>query len=78
MEEFLDNSTELSPKSLKSYKSNLMIWFNWVRENLDNKKHIDIKSREYLRYQNWLVKLEHSSSDISNKRSAISTLNNYI
>ncbi|MFA6832586.1 MAG: site-specific integrase [Bacteroidaceae bacterium] len=78
MEEFLDNSTELSPQSLKAYRSNLMIWFNWIRENLENKRQIDIKSREYLRYQNWLVRLEHSSSDIHNKRSAISTLNNYI
>lgn len=77
-DEFIDNSTELSDKSLKAYKSNLAIWFNWVRENLDNKKQIDIKPREYLKFQNWLLNKGHSSSDISNKRSAISSLNNYI
>lgn len=78
VKDFIDNSTELSDKSLKSYSSNLRIWLNWIRENLDNKKIVDIKPREYLRYQNWLLGKGHSSSDISNKRSAISSLNNYI
>jgi integrase len=77
-DEYISNSTELSDKSLKSYTSNLAIWFNWVRLHLDNKKQVDIKPREYLKYQNWLLSIGHSSSDISNKRSAISSLNNYI
>lgn len=77
-DEFIANSTELSPQSLKAYKSNLAIWFNWVRENLNNKKQTDIRSIEYLRYQNWLVNRGASSSDVANKRSAISSLNNYI
>jgi len=78
MQDFLDNSTELSPQTLTAYHSNLMIWFNWVRENLDNIKEIDIKSRDYLKFQNWLFRLDHSTSDVHNKRSAISSLNNYI
>lgn len=77
-DEFISNSTELSPQSLKSYNSNLAIWFNWVRENLNNKKQTDIRSIEYLRYQNWLVNRGSSSSDVANKRAAISSLNNYI
>lgn len=77
-DEFIENSTELSPKSLDSYKSSLTIWFNWVRKNCANKKQIEIKSRDYLKYQNWLVNLDHSSADISNKRSAISSLNSYL
>lgn len=77
-DEFLENSTELSPKTLLAYKSNLGIWFNWVREHCENKRQIDIKSRDYLKFQNWLVNLDHSSSDIHNKRSAISSLNGYI
>lgn len=76
--DFLENSTELSDKTLGAYRSNLKIWFNWVRENLNNKPQFEIKPREYLRFQNWLVNLNHSYSDISNKRSAISSLNNYI
>lgn len=78
MEDYLTNSTELADKSIKSYKSNLTIWLNWVRNNLDNKLQTDIKPREYLRFQNWLLGLGHSSSDIAAKRSAISSLNNYI
>lgn len=77
-DEFIENSIELSPKSLDSYRSNLQIWFNWIRKNCDNKKQIEIKSRDYLKFQNWLVNLGHSSADISNKRSAISSLNNYL
>lgn len=77
-DEFLENSTELSPKSLDSYRSNLQIWFNWVRKNCGNKPQTEIKSRDYLKFQNWLVNLGHSSSDISNKRSAISSFNNYL
>lgn len=78
VEDFLSNSTELSERTLIAYRSNLKIWLNWVKNNLNNKLHTDIKPREYLRYQNWLLGLGHSSSDITNKRAAISSLNNYI
>lgn len=78
LDEFLMNSPQLSDKTKGVYRSNLMIWFNWVRENLKNKAQHEIKSLEYMRYQNWLISMGHSSSDIANKRAAISTLNNYI
>lgn len=78
VEDFLANSTELSDRTLVSYKSNLRIWLNWVKNNLNNKLHVEVKPREYLRYQNWLLSLGHSSSDIANKRAAISSFNNYI
>lgn len=78
MEEFLMNSPQLSDKTKIAYRSNLMIWFNWVREFLKNKPQYEIKSIEFMKYQNWLISLGHSSSDISNKRAAVSTLNNYI
>ncbi|MBE5927597.1 MAG: hypothetical protein E7270_11640 [Lachnospiraceae bacterium] len=78
VDEFLNNSFHLSPQSKKAYKSNLMIWFNWVRKNLNNKPQYEIKPLEYLRYQSWLLSIGHSSSDISNKRAAISSLCNYM
>lgn len=78
VEEFLMNSPQLSEKTKIAYRSNLMIWFNWVRQYLSNKPQYQIKSIEFMRYQNWLISLDHSSSDISNKRAAVSTLNNYI
>lgn len=78
VEEFLANSTELSQKSLDSYRSNLRIWVRWLSQNCANKRQVEVKSRDYLRFQNWLVGLNHSSADISNKRSAISSLNNFL
>ena len=78
MEEYLTNSTQLSLDTIKSYRSNLMIWFNYVRTNLKNKPQTEIKSRDYLFFQNWLINMNHSSSDIKNKRAAVSSLNNYI
>lgn len=77
-DDYFANNVELSERTFSSYKSNLKIWFRWVYENLNNKKQIEIKGLEYKRFQNWLVTLGHSSSDIANKRSAISSLNNYI
>lgn len=78
LKDFLDNSAELSPKTLVAYKSNLRIWFVWVRDNLNNKKQIEIKPLEFKRFQNWLINRGCSSADITNKRAAISSLNNYI
>lgn len=78
VDEFLLNSPQLSDQTKKSYRSNLMIWFNWVRQFLNNKAQYEIRSIEYMKYQNWLISMDHSSSDIANKRAAVSTLNNYI
>lgn len=78
VDEFLLNSPQLSDKTKGVYRSNLMIWFNWARLNLHNKAQYEIKSIEYMKFQNWLINMGHSSSDISNKRAAVSTLNNYI
>lgn len=77
-DDYFANNIELSDKSIKAYKSSLKIWFRWVMENLNNKPHTEIRGLDFKRYQNWLISLGHSSSDISNKRAAISSLNNYI
>ena len=77
-DDFLTNSSELSPKTLKNYESNLRIWFIWVKDNLHNKSQLEIKPIEFKRFQNWMVRRGCSSSDISIKRAAISSLNNYI
>lgn len=78
VDEFLTNSFHLSPKSKNAYRSNLMIWFNWVRKNLHNKPQYEIKPLEYLKFQSWLLSMGHSSSDVNTKRAAISSLCNYI
>lgn len=78
LDDFLINSTELSPKTKKAYESNIKIWFVWVMKNLNNKKQIDIKPLEYKKFQNWMVNRGCSSSDVNNKRAAISSLNGYL
>lgn len=77
-EEFLRESTQLSPQTLKQYNSALRIYFNWIRENANNKPFYQIKARDYLMYQNFLVRNNMSSSGIKFKRSAVSSLNNYV
>ena len=77
-DDYFANNIELAPKTTKAYKSNLKIWFRWVKDNLGNKPQTEIRGLDFKRFQNWLIGLEHSSSDISNKRAAVSSLNNYI
>ena len=77
-EEFLLESTNLSPKTLRQYLSALMIFFFWVYENCDDKSLLEIKSRDFLKYQNFLVRRGMSSSGVRLKRAAISSLNGYI
>mgnify|MGYP002511802635 FL=1 len=78
LEDFLTNSTELSPRTRKAYESNLKIWFVWVKDNLGNKTQLEIKPLEYKKFQNWMVNRGCSSADVNNKRAAISSLNGYI
>lgn len=78
LNEFIDVNVELSPKTLAAYYSNLRIWFVWVKDNLENKEQIKLRPLDYKKFQNWLMKRGTSSSDINNKRSAISSLNNFL
>lgn len=78
LQDFLDNSTELSPKTKKTYESNLKIWFIWVKNYLNNKSQLEIKPLDFKKFQNWLINRDCSSSDINNKRAAVSSLNSYI
>jgi len=77
-EEFILESTQLSNQTLTQYESGLRIFFNWVRENLDNIPLTEIKGRDYLKYQNWLTRRGVSASGVKFKRAAVSSLNGYI
>ena len=78
VQEFLKQSTQLSDQTLRQYESALRIYFYWIKENASDKGYYEIKSRDFLFYQNHLVDLGLSSSAIRLKRSAVSSLNNYI
>ena len=77
-EEFLNESVHLSQKTLTQYTSAVRIFFWWVYKNLEDKKLIDIKSKDYLKYQNWLQRRGMSESGIRFKRSVISSLSEYV
>ncbi|MEM4995021.1 tyrosine-type recombinase/integrase [Priestia sp. SB1] len=75
--EFLEQG-HLSPHTLRQYQSGLKIFFRWVKENCMNKPITDLKPRDALRYQNFLIGRDLSSSAIKFKRSAVSSLCGYI
>jgi integrase len=77
-EEFLKQMVQLSPQTLKQYTSGLHIFFRYVKENLNDKHFTEIKPRDFMMYQNWLVGLGQSSAAIRLKRSSISSFNQYI
>lgn len=78
VEDYLDNQTHLSDKTLKQYTSGLRLYFYWVKENLDNKNCTEIKKKEYLKYQNSLARRGLSESAIRFKKSSVSAFNKYI
>ena len=78
VEEYLENKVELSTKSQIGYLSGLKIFFWWVYENLEDKKCIDIKKKEFVKYLNWLTKRGLSDSAIKFKKSVVSAFCNYI
>jgi len=76
--EFLKQSTTLSKETLRQYTSALRIFYYWVATECDNKPFTEIKPRDYLLYQNFLIEQGLSSSAVRLKRSAISSLNGYV
>lgn len=78
VDEFLNNSPNLSEQSKKVYRSNLIIWFNWVRENAGNKPQLELTPVDYMCFQAWVISMGHGLPDVRNKRAAISSLCNYI
>ena len=77
LEEFLLESTQLSPKSLKQYTSSLRIFMKWLMDTLNNKKFYTLKKKDFLRYQNFLIRHGLSSSGIKLKRASVSSMCNY-
>ena len=68
----------LSDKTLKQYTSALKIFVRYVRDEFDNKPIHKLKARHALDYQNYLMELQLSSNAVKFKRSAVSSLCNYI
>ncbi|MBZ9622830.1 tyrosine-type recombinase/integrase [Clostridium sp. FP2] len=78
IEEFIDNSDELSPQTKPQYRSSLRIWINYIREFCKNKPLYEVESIDYKKFQSWLYNNGLGESAIRFKRASVSTLNNYI
>ncbi|NFT08267.1 hypothetical protein FDF26_14600 [Clostridium botulinum] len=78
VEEYLNELVDLSPKTLIQYTSALKIYFRFINEQCKNVSFYEIKSRDYLKYQNMLSRIGMSSSGISFKRSAVSAFNEWV
>lgn len=77
IEEFLSQQ-HLSPATLKQYTSALRIFAKWVHDFRRNKDITDLKARDALQYQNWLISQGLSPNAIKFKRSAVSSLCGFI
>ena len=78
VEEYLENQVALSPKTRKGYESGLHIFFYWVKKHLQDKKCVDIKKKDFIRYLNWLTNRGLSDSAIKFKKSTVSSFCNYV
>ena len=81
MEDFLDylQSIDRSKETIKSYRSDLLIFFTIVLDKLNNKSFIDITKREFARLQSYFINdLGWSSCRVRRVKSTISSMSNFI
>jgi len=78
VEEFLENSAHLSKQSIKQYESALRIFLKFIKDKLNDKPIFDISKREFLKYMTMLQNRGLSSGGLKLKKSAVSSLVNYI
>jgi integrase/recombinase XerD len=71
-------SIDRSPKTIKNYRSDLVIIFNWFKNQAENKEFYGITKKDVSRFQNWCIQQGMSSSRIRRLRSSMSSLSNYI
>jgi integrase len=80
MEDFLSylESTDHAETSLKVYRNNLTIFFIYLMKHCKNKDFVDIKKRDILSFQSYMVKNNLSSARIKNIKSTLSSCSNFI
>lgn len=68
-----------SESTIKNYKADLLIFFCWCMENINNKYFVDLTKREISRFQNHALNTwGWSSSRIRTVKAAMSSLSNFI
>lgn len=81
MEDYLTylESVQRSPKTIKSYKNDLEIFFTYDLQHLDNKFFVNVTKRDIVSYQNWLMnENKNSPARIRRLKSTLSSLGNFI
>lgn len=71
-------TVDLSKETIKVYRSNLRIFFVWYHKNCRGKSFIDVKKRDLMAFQNYLVTNGLSPSRVRILRSSISSISNFI
>lgn len=78
VQEYFDNNPQLSPDTKKQYWSCLRQFVHWVNISCNDKPLYKMSKRDFNRYMSFLVNRGMSSSGLGLKKSAVSTLCNYI
>lgn len=76
--EFLQQQQHLAPQTIDQYKSALYIFARYLHDFEQNKKIVELKPRNALKYQNWLIGLGLSTNAIKFKRAAVNSLCGYL
>lgn len=80
IEDFIQyyEATDHSEKSTKVTRSNLNIFFVWLMKNRKNKDFCNVKKKDILAYQSYLMKEGLSPARIRALKSSLSSLSSYI
>lgn len=81
LNDFLDylKSIARAETTIKNYKADLLIFFCWCEEYLDNKYFVNLTKREIARFQNQAINEWHwGANRIRTVKAAISSLSNFI
>lgn len=78
IQEFFDNKAQLSKATKGQYVSALHQFVYWIHTSCGDKPLYKIKKRDFSRFMSYLVNRGMSSSGLKFKKSAISSLCNYI
>ena len=78
VQDYLDNQSDLSVKTLPAYRSGLRIFFKYLHDYLGDKDFTQIKKKEFQKYLNWLTNRGLSDSAIKFKKSCVSAFCNYV
>lgn len=78
IQEFFDSKPQLSPETKKQYVSALRQFAYWLYNSCNDKPLYKVKKRDFVRYMSYLTNRGMSSSGLKFKKSAVSSLCNYI